>query len=371
MPSVIENGKSELVDLLKKTIQEQGPISFAEWMEQALYHPTHGYYSYGATIGRKGDFYTSVSIGPLFGEILARQFSQMWESLGPPQTFHLCEQGAHDGQLMVDVLSWFQSNRPEIFASCKCYILQPSTHAQPAQLARLQEHNFDAKVSWISSVENLSTGPLIFYSNELIDSFPVHRVQYQGGQWHEMCVGWSEKAQNFEWILCAPSEKLAKILPELALPPIENYIAEISLRSREWMQQLAKKMNSGYVVTIDYGYLREQLYHPQRPQGVIACYFKHLRSEDPFVKPGLQDITTHIDFSALIETGEAAGLKKIDFTDQHHWIVSILSDHLLQLERAGKNESMERLRALKTLMHPEIMGTAFKVLIQEKRPLSA
>jgi SAM-dependent MidA family methyltransferase len=363
----IENGKPELVEVLKNTILTHGPIPFSEWMEQVLYHPDHGYYASGqAIIGRKGNFFTSVSVGPLFGEILARQFSEMWNQLGRPTSWHLCEQGAHDAQLMVDVLSWLENYQPEMFQSCTCTIIEPSSSLESLQYAHLKERGFHSKCQWIPNIQNLPLVPIIFYSNELVDSFPCAQVKFSNGKWNEMYVGWNVKNQTFEWIFSFPSQQLIKEIEKLQLPKIEDYTAEISIYAKNWIQALAGAMRSGYILTIDYGFLQEHLYSFDRPQGTLSCYYDHTRSNDPFKYVGFQDITSHVNFSDLIETGKTHGLKTIEFTDQHRWIVKLISEYLLQLERDHKSETVERLRALKTLMHPEMMGSAFKVLIQQK-----
>ena len=317
-------------------IAEKGSMTFARFMEVALYHPEFGYYTApqaAQRIGRGGDFYTSVSVGETFGALLAHQFTEMWEAMGKPFQFNLLELGAHRGQLAEDVQGWIERMRPEFLAA-----LRYETRDYPGELPM--------------GVQGC------IYSNELVDSMPVHRVTFHAGEWFELFV--VEREEGLV-LLPAPlsSEELAAEIQRLPLPPIEGYTTEIHLAARRWIEGVAASLERGFVLTIDYGLSAEEYYAPHRKDGTLLCFERHRTNNAPLERVGQQDITAHVNFTSLVEQGTSAGLEMLGFTDQSRFIAGLM-------EKANLPMDPKRVAQLKTLLHPELMGRTFKVLVQQR-----
>ena len=183
----LQTGDAALIQHIRKAIQAHGPVSFAWFMEQALYHPQHGYYSSGrCTIGRRGDYYTSVSVGPLFGRLLAAQFEEMWRVLGRPNEFKIVEQGAHDGQLARDVLEATREHYPDLFAALRYEIVEPLPTLRARQAETLSP--FKEQVGWSDGLQQVAPFCGVHFSNELLDAMPVHLVKWSGTEWLERHV---------------------------------------------------------------------------------------------------------------------------------------------------------------------------------------
>ena len=360
-------GKPALVKIVRDEIAKRGPMPFVRFMELALYHPQYGYYTdpNRAQIGRSGDFYTSVSVGALFGQLLAQQFEQMWEILGQPRPFHILEQGAHEGRLAIDVLLWLKQCRPALFSETVYHFVEPSPTLRARQEIRIAEASLSGQVHWTPSPA-VETG--LWFSNELVDSFPVHRVCHREGHWHESHVVWEN--ESFGWRdLPITNSELAKAVEQLPLPAIEGYATEINLAARTWMSKIAGAVQRGFFLTIDYGYLEEAYYHPQRSAGTLTGYHHHQRVKNLLENVGQQDLTAHVDFSSLMRVGADGGLTTLGWTDQHHFLIGLAHDDLSNFEERGLDQDphfRETARAFRTLMHPEIMGTSFKYLVQSK-----
>ncbi len=319
----------------------------------ALYDAEHGFYSSGrARIGRGGDFFTNVSVGPLFGQMLARQFEQMWELLGKPHEFTLVEQGANNGDFARDVL---QAAKGEFREALRCTLVEPA----PILRARQQENlrDFSANVTWCESLEALAPFSGVHFSNELFDALPVHLVRFVDGEWRECFVD-----GDLQLIDGAPSsEALRARIEKLALPGIENYETEVNLDALNLMDEIAKKLSRGYTLAIDYGFPRDVFYAPERARGTLTAHARHRRSFNPLELVGESDLTAHVDFTSLAERGVATGCALAGFTDQHHFLAS-----LAQYFFASSAPDAKQARALQTLMHPQFLGTVFKVLALQK-----
>ncbi len=354
---------SALSESLLAEIARSGPIPFREFMERALYDAAHGYYASGrAAIGRGGDFMTSVSVGPLFGRLLATQFEEMWEHLERPALFELVEQGANTGDFAHDVLSAAQS-RPEFFAALRYHIVEPFETNAGRQRARLAE--FAGQVNWHASLEDLPRFTGVHFSNELVDALPVHRVVFRNGGWKEQYVAadpgglcWSEGPLS--------SPELSAFLKHL--PEAEGYTTEINPEANAWLQTVARRLERGYLLIADYGYSRADYYVPERTQGTLACYRQHRRCEDPLDNPGGQDLTAHAEFTTLAERAEHAGLSLAGFTDQHHFLAALGRHVFPDLTEPGQLTPGRRkeMRAFATLMHPTTMGREFQFLALAK-----
>lgn len=319
-------------------------------MAAALYHPEYGYYSSGrAAIGRAGDFITSVSVGRLFGTLLARQFVEMWERLGCPGAFSLIEQGAHDGTLMEDVLLALRALSPDCAESARPTIIEPGPVWQEKQRALLK----DWPVAWVDSVESLPPFEGIHYSNELLDAFPVRLVRRNAGGWSELYVDWKDDRFTFTDHTSANSELLARLD---GINVADRYLTEVCLEAATWMQKLGQKLTRGYILVIDYGFTRAEYYRPERTEGTLEAIAAHRRESDVLARPGELDLTAHVDFTALAEAASEGGLQIEGFTDQHHFMVGLAARHFPE----GKQPSASDMRAFQTLAHPTMLGRSFK-----------
>jgi SAM-dependent MidA family methyltransferase len=359
-------GRPQLVEIIRCEIEAAGgSIPFVRFQELALYQPDHGYYAQvERTPGRRGDFMTSVSIGPLFGAMLGRQFRQMWGLMDKPAPCHLIEQGAMDGQLAVDVLQYLRDRDPDFFEASRYLVIEPFPANQKRQRETLQKAGLLSKVDWEPTVESLKKKPhaAIFFSNELIDSFPVHRVAYTPDGWREFHV----TSQNDKFIFTLKEIAEPLLIAVLEDAPREiDFEVEISLRSREWIRSVAAVLSSGFVMTIDYGWPRHLYYSPERWKGTLRCYHKHRQDADPLTQVGEKDITADVDFTALHEAGSAAGLDLIGYTDQHHFLTGLAAADMAQNQFLQDADS-SALAAWKTLTHPEMMGSRFDYLLQSK-----
>lgn len=324
--------KTELVQFIRETIRERGPQSFAWFMEQALYHPEHGYYSSGrAVIGRKGDYFTNVSVGPLFGQLLAAQFVEIWERLGKIDNFTITEQGAHDGQFARDVLNSIRAKAPEFFSALRYRIIEPFRVWQDRQSQTLE--SFCDKVEW-GALERFSG---VHFSNELLDAMPVNLR----GKLVDL------RDENF-------------IFVEGETKPSRAVL--------DWVDNIAANLERGFVIAIDYGFAREEF------REVLQVRAQHRLLDSPFQQIGEADITMHVNWTEMAERAEANGLRIAGFTDQHHFITGIISTwpELLPARLLDSTALSSRVRmtdvdaktkrALQTLLHPEMMGRAFQIL---------
>ena len=348
-----------LAEAIRQEISRRGPIPFRDFMERALYDPGYGYYGSGrARVGRSGDFFTNVSVGPLFGQLLARQFAEMWMLLGRPDDFAIVEQGAHHGEFAIDALTALRENAPECFVATTYWVVEPLAALRATQEAKLHVAQFD-NVRWASSLATLPALVGVHFSNELPDSFPVHRVVRRGDGWRERLVGHdSERFVFIDGPLCTPAlgEHLAH-LPEVPL----DYETEINLAAPAWIAEVATRLERGYLLAIDYGWSRAEYYRAERSSGTLSAYANHRREDSPLARPGEIDLTAHVDFTSLAEAGLATGMELTGFTDQHHFMVG-----LGQLHFADDTASPQEIRAYKTLMHPDLMGRNFHALALSK-----
>jgi SAM-dependent MidA family methyltransferase len=365
----MSTGDPALADHIRDTIRKHGPQSFAWLMEQALYHPHHGYYSSGrAAIGRRGDYFTNVSVGPLFGQLLAAQFAEMWERLGSGgsgreqriESFVIVEQGVHHGEFARDLLEASHARWPEFFQAIRYLIIEPFAILQDRQSETLCE--FEEKVSWKKSLTEVDPFVGVHFSNELLDSMPVHLVVSTSRGWREKFVAIERDQLVFiEQAIVDPALKArVALLPERAA----GYETEVNLAVLDWIDNLSAKLIRGYVIAADYGFARDEFYAPHRTAGTLQVRAQHRRLACPLEQIGDADISTHVDWTSLAEQAKKSGLRVHGFTDQHHFITGILSE--LLREEAEKNADPKNKRALQTLLHPEMLGRAFQVLALEK-----
>ncbi|MDD5201114.1 MAG: SAM-dependent methyltransferase [Terrimicrobiaceae bacterium] len=337
-------------------IEAGGPMRFDHYMARALFDPEHGYYASGrAGIGRHGDFYTNVSVGRMFGRVIAAQCAEIWERLGRPAAFGFVEQGANDGRLAADVLDALREDHPDCFRSTRCTLVEPFPKLASAQRAALAEHA--GRVNWVKSLDALPAFIGVHFTNEYADALPVRLFARLGAEWWERHVAVRDGSLHFENLRCA------NLPPELPRDAPEPYLAETRPDAARWVGAVAAKLERGAMLVVDYGFPRDPLYAPWRTAGTLSCYRAHRRDDDPLDAPGEKDLTAHVDFTGLAGAGLAAGLDLAGFADQYHFLVGAATPLLLAMETAPASPPRDAdLRALKTLIHPETMGTQFKYL---------
>jgi SAM-dependent MidA family methyltransferase len=365
---------------IRTQLAQHGPLSFARFMEMALYCPLCGYYETKEdTTGKRGDFFTSVSVGSLFGELLAFQFATWADELGTrnskPETvsLHLVEAGAHDAQLACDILNWLQTRRPELFGQTVYTILEPSARRREWQRETLKP--FAPKIRWTEGFESLSAvdssttlqNPrfTIIFANELLDAFPVHRLGWdaQNRDWFEWGVALED--DKFVWVRLPASFGIDD-LPSAVLEILpDGFTTEVCPAAAHWWRQAAEWLPTGKMITFDYGLEADEFFAPQRARGTLRAYHRHRLSDDLLANPGEQDLTAHVNFTAIRRAGETAGLRTETETTQSRFLTDIA-------QRAWRDDSgfgpwtPEHTRQFQTLTHPDHLGRAFRVLVQAR-----
>lgn len=359
--------RAHLENLLVELILADGPLPFSKFMEVCLYHPEYGYYMTARQrIGRAGDFFTSSSVHALFGQLIARQLHQMWEILGCPSNFVIAEQGAGEGYLCLDVLNALEADFLEFYSLLRYRIVEISAENRARQAQLLSSHQ--NTVNWCQQ-SDLADMIGCYLSNELIDAFPVHLVEKRDGKLLEVFIAVEDG--TFQEVLRDPSTmELANYLEWVGVELAEGNRAEINLTAPAWMRTVAGLLQRGFSLAIDYGYLASELYAPWRTTGTLMCYCQHTSGENPYIRLGEQDLTAHVDFSALIKAGEESGLEQLFFGDQCKFLLGLgFVDALLAAQvREKEPHRAQALRlTLKNLIMPDGgMGEIFKVLIQGK-----
>lgn len=375
-------------------------ITFAEFMDMALYHPQEGYYaSPRQRIGAQGDFMTSPHLGADFGELLAEQFAEMWQVLGRPHPFTLVEMGAGQGLIVRDVVQYLHRVHFDCFEALDYLIIEKSAaliQAQKHHTASLAEAQ--SRIRWceLADIPPQSMTGCIF-SNELVDAFPVHQLTVQNGQWKEVYVTRASSPDSDDDLddFCNENDTdgvplhFTEILDHPSTPQLDSYLSwvgvtsdpaaypdgyrtEVNLAALDWMGAIAQTLDRGYILTIDYGYSADRYYRPSRPQGTLQCYYQHAHHSDPYQFIGHQDITAHVDFTALEQRGTETGLMTLGRIEQGLFLMALgLGDRLAALSdpdslaALSANDILRRREALHALMNPIGLGN-FQVLLQGK-----
>lgn len=355
-------------------------------MELALYHPQQGYYaSRPSLIGPQGDFVTSPHLTADFGQLLAMQLVDMWRILGQPSPFRVIEMGAGQGLLGQDVCSFLHCYAPACFQALAYRIIEKSEALINAQKYQMKNAMTPGQgLSWLTW-NDLADDSVVgcFISNELVDAFPVHLVQWQGDRLYERYVTLtnqmnSRTSQRFQEALGELStETLASYFTSMDIDFSDDrfdsgYCTEVNLAALTWLQTVASKLHRGYVLTVDYGYTAKRYYNPARRQGTLQCYYQHAHHDNPYIHVGNQDITAHVNFTALERYGEKWGLNTIGFTQQGLFLMALgLGDRIAALSQlsptpeVSMNDILRRRDALHALINPMGLGN-FGVLVQAK-----
>lgn len=360
-----------LATLLAERIRRFGPISFAEYMRECLYHPLEGYYSQPEA-RRFADYYTSVDIHPIFGRLLARQFAEMWEQLGGPTEFHLVEAAAGTGRLAEHILDFTQTKLPDFYRAVH-YAAVERSPARCIQLAaRLAPHITQGRCQ--TTIEMPAKIPVgCVFSNELLDALPVHRVIQQDGQLQEIFVA-SDGATFSEVHLPLSTCAVSEYFGAQGITLIDGQQAEAALEACDWIMEIGRRLERGFVLTIDYGHEASELFDAHHMAGTVLAYANHRASEEYFAAAGEQDLTAHVNFTAMRLWGARASLSTLGLVSQTAFLLALgQKNEFADLYDEGTSET-DRVRArlqLKTLIFPEGMGERFQVLIQQKGPPSA
>jgi SAM-dependent MidA family methyltransferase len=373
LPEVSNSQKLEQILVNQINNSPAKRITFAEYMELVLYHQQYGYYNSGVvSIGAKGDFFTSASLGKDFGELIAVQLQEMWQNLGCPNPFYVVEIGAGNGQLAQDILGFIQNNNQQFIQALKYIIIERSPALRQVQQELLKPFTaLDLTwKNWSDIADDSITG--CFFSNELIDAFPVHLITKQQQQLQEVYLS-LEQNQLTQTIAPLSTTKINEYFDLVRINLLESeypddYLTEVNLDALDWLTTVASKLQRGYVLTIDYGYTADKYYRPARSQGTLQCYYQHRRHNNPYVNLGYQDITAHVDFTALQRQGELCNLETIGFTQQGLFLMALgLGDRLTELStgKYGIAEIFQRRDALHQLIDPTGLG-GFWVLLQGK-----
>jgi SAM-dependent MidA family methyltransferase len=383
---------------IAQDIERHGAISFARFMELALYCPVCGYYEKEEdTIGRQGDYYTSVSVGSLFGELLAFQFAR-WIGDGAEgggfsrcdlQPVEIVEAGAHRGELARDILNWTRVHTPELLQRLTYWIVEPSErrrHWQQRTLAGFSEnvrwtHSLLGLVSPSGASGSCHSSPVtrpklgvegIIFANELLDALPAHRVGWDASArtWFEWGV--TRREGRFVWTRL--SEDASDLVQRSFAPQLiaqvggvlpDGYTVEVCPAAQDWWRAAASVLTRGKLLALDYGLAAEELFAPQRNAGTLRAYCRHQLHGDVLAYPGEQDLTAHVNFSAVQGVGEPAGLITEAFLTQERFLTQIAKQAWEEHSVFGP-WTVQHTRQFQTLTHPEHLGRSFRVLIQAR-----
>jgi len=335
-------------------------------MRECLYHPQFGYYS-RPELQRFADFYTSVDVHPIFGRLLARQLAEMWELLGCPSEFLAVEAGAGTGRLAAQILDFAARELSDFYSALHYLAVEQSDARREQHQIALAPHFRSGHAA--SARELPSSIPVgCVFSNELLDAMPVHRVVVEHAALREVYVAMQD-------------DQLTAVTGALSTPEIESYLreqgivlcdgqqAEVNIAACRWVEDVGRRLERGFVLTVDYGHEARELYNERHMRGTLLAYSSHRVSEDFLRVPGEQDLTAHVNFTALDLWGRRSGLERAGCVSQMAFLIAMgRANEFADLYGPGEDE-IGRVRArlmLKTLLHPEGMGETFQVFVQHK-----
>jgi SAM-dependent MidA family methyltransferase len=352
---------------LIQLVHERGPLTVAAFMDLALYHPRLGYYARAARrSGRAGDFFTSVDVGPLFGELLEAQIAEMAPILrnGSTAPVDLVEAGAGNGRLAADILRAAKRRDPTLYESLRLHLVEvaPAARAdQPSTLAGVGDRLSSSGAELPQTIDG------VLLANELIDALPTHQVVMRDAGLREVYVRAESAGGPLATVEDRPSTPaLAGYLSRVGATLEPGWRVEINLRALEWIREAARRLRRGFVILIDYGHPARELYSASHANGTLTTFARHV-SGGPgtgswLQHPGEQDITAHVDFTSLQMAAEDAGLSTLGFLDQTYFVLGILTDAVAR-GREALADAPGRSGALKTLLMPGGLGSTHKVLI--------
>ena len=352
-----------LSEIIQDKIRQQGSITFRDFMEMALYYPQLGYYtSANDKIGKNGDFYTSPYLTEIFGQVIAKQLEEMWQLTGK-KDFTIVEYGAGLGSLCIDILEQLKNNKL-FYKNLKYCIIEKSDVMRLNEQHAISNSDIGEKVSWYNSIKDIPPFTGCVMANEVVDNFSVHKVVMSENGLMEVFVGYDQRLVE---VLKPASDVLKDYFNNLNVELPVGFCTEVNLQAIDWLKEISTSLNRGFVLTIDYGYPSSELYHLNRRLGTIVCYNKHTVNDLPYSNIGQQDITAHVNFSALNVWGEKNGLMNCGFTDQSQFLLSLgLAEHLRKIEENEKSNFEIRKNLLMVHNLLMSMGKKIKVLVQQK-----
>ncbi len=348
----------KLCQHLATQIQQAGGwISFADFMQALLYAPNLGYYTAGARkFGEAGDFITAPELSPLFAQALANQVAQILAESRP----HILEVGAGSGRLAVNLLLALEANETPL-ERYDILDLSADLRERQRQLIEAEAPHLLHKVQWLDTLPEAFSGCII--GNEVLDAMPAPIVIWQENTCLEKGVALS--AQGFSWETRPASGKLLELATQIGeeylLPP--GYESEISLANRAWSAEWGHRLQQGALLLLDYGFPRKEYYHPQRGRGTLMCHYRHHAHPDPFYLPGLQDVTVHVDFTAIIEAADSTGLSLLGYANQGQFLINCgILDALASIPQSDQRTYLQASSQIAKLLMPHEMGELFKVM---------
>ncbi len=375
-PGGLEQQYSErLIQLIRDRIEEAGGrIPFADYMSLALYAPGLGYYAAGnQKFGRGGDFVTAPEISPLFSRCVARQCRQVLDKLNADDvaTPVILEVGGGSGVMAADILAELERMDclPDAYQILE---LSADLQQRQAQTLATKVPHLVGRVQWLTALPAQTFNGIVL-ANELLDAMPVHRFclpENSSKASFEVYVSWQH--ERFAWQLDVPSstrlqERIAAITNLLSDNRPPGFVSEINLAAEAWVKTIADCINVGLLLILDYGFPRQEYYHPQRSAGTLMCHFRHRSHDDPFVYPGLQDITAHVDFTAVAEAAAESGFHVAGYNTQGFFLLAAgLNDMMAEFDPNNTVEYMRLSQKVKMLTLPSEMGELFKVMALTK-----
>ena len=353
-----------LVERIADEIQQQGPVTFERYMSLALTAPGLGYYVSGnQKLGGAGDFVTAPEISPLFSRCLARQCEQVLRAIAVGGPADILEFGAGSGVMAADILLELEQR------DClpgRYFILEVSADLKQRQLQTLQRKapQLVSLVEWLEALpENIFRGVVL--SNEVLDALPVHRFFKDAESGGEYYVDWD--GERFVWHKGKFNNEKVKQRSEALLAQLpQPYVSELNLAADAWVGSVADILQQGVAIIIDYGFPQAEYYHPQRSQGTLMCHYRHRAHDDPFVYPGLQDITAHVDFTAVAQAAYEAGLQIAGYNSQAFFLMANGLEEFARSLDADDPAYLKMAQQIKTLTMPGEMGELFKVMALAK-----
>lgn len=349
-----------LTDIIIKRIKEEGALSFHNFMEMALYYQHLGYYNRSQSkIGKSGDFYTSSSLTPAFGAMIGKQLEQMWEILGKGN-FTIVEYGAGTGTLCADILEYLKNNA-DMYPQLKYCIIEKGAAMRVIQKSHLSE-----KVIWYENISDLNGFTGVVLSNELLDNFSVHQVVMED----ELMEVFVDHKNEFVEVLKPAKPELKNYFTELNVALPKGYRTEINLEAIDWIKEIASSLHKGYVITFDYGDTSDKLYSESRRNGTLLSFNKHSINESFYTDIGEQDITSHVNFSALSHWGLKNGLTFCGITNQAGFLLRLgFKNYLQKILMSEPGQNMLSLIKKENFISQKLvfeMGLKIQVLIQSK-----
>ncbi|TFG58957.1 MAG: class I SAM-dependent methyltransferase [Nitrospirales bacterium] len=369
------SGRPKLIQKIIDEISLCGTLTFARFMELALYDKDHGYYMTQAMeqdqfsrerIGWDGDFYTAPELSPILAKTLVRQVLDIDAQIGHPPTFTVIEMGGGNGTFAADFLQHCQAIAPDFLNRLRYSLVERSPYLQSLQESRIQQvlgSWTESRVTWVTSVEQLDADSVIglMFSNELVDAFPVHRVRFHHQRLQEVLVDYAE-GRFVERLGPLSSPKIQEYVHRHGIDLQEGQTSELHLAAEQWMSQMARVLQQGVLITIDYGHTGSDYYAADRNDGTLLCYYQHAVSTNPYARVGEQDMTAHVNFSALAKAGKECGLLPVGFTTLANWLMGLGVEEMVH----DQDPESPEIQALSQLLRPHGMGTTFKVFVQQK-----